>query len=168
MLVKTEREKKLLIFLGTVIFVVTTLFVFSFLKDKASSLKVEKEDVLSEVELSQIWLSQKDIWDQRNAWLDKSRAQLEGESLESYFNNILEVANEESLEVIQSRISESEMKYESGVSFLLRLRGSLEGLVKFLHKVQQPEKLVSISSFTCVAGDDAGSVECTMALVPRF
>lgn len=168
MLIKTEKERRLLIILGCAIFIIGSFFLFSFLQKKSVELKQEKATLLAESQVAEAWISQQDLWRQRQLWIDENKLVFSKGAQVGFLNEVLGIAEAEEMIVLQQSLFDGRESGHRAMGIRLTLSGSVEGLIKCLYKIQQPEKFVNISQFSCKGIDSSGRIECSLVMAQWF
>ena len=162
MLFKTKRERVLALIFLIAIFLIANILLLPFLNRENQSLKNKLSMLNAKKQESDAWLSQKTLWDSRNAWLKENLNPEDGNAQVNFLNEVLDSAKEKSIEIVQQGLFSRPVSMYNTVGIRLRTRGTVKDIVDWLYQVQSPEKLVIIDPFSCKGTADAGSVECNI------
>jgi hypothetical protein len=152
----TKSEKRLSIILTVALFGIGNFYGLSYLFDSMSQSTQQVSDLLSQEHSNEIWLKEKDLWLNRQKWINATQPRIrpdqvaESELLES----VTASAKADGLEIQEQSFREnlSTPNYQS-VTVRLKLSGALQNVVKWLVQVQQPELFQAITSFSLKSAD---------------
>lgn len=167
----TKLEKNLTIGLAVTIFLLGNMFGVSALLRNKRSMQLESITLKGQQDEADLWLSQKDKWLTRKAWLDKTQPKAsQPEAAQStFFEELQKSARSSSLTIDEQSFGEvSDSTHFQSVSVKMRLTGTLENTVRWLATIQRPELFQAITSFTLKSEKDPPNVNVDMEIAKYY
>ena len=163
----TKRERRLLyIFLGA-IFVLFNFFGVTYLVRKQGGLKTKLVNLGNERPEANSWLAEKDLWQQRKAWMDGKQPKLptEGRAQSDLLGSIQTSARKQNITIMEQGFGEPDTQpaYQE-ISMKLKVSGSLESITKWLVELQQPANFQAIPAMSLKSDSDASKVICELTV----
>jgi Tfp pilus assembly protein PilO len=148
-LTKSERRLTLL-FLGLV-FVVANVLALEAIIKKRRTLEREITRLNLEQREASAWMSDRDYWMKRKAWLDEKQPKLEVEGQESarLLETLQQSARQQNITISTQRLIDPKTTtyYREG-SVQLEIKGRLESVTRWLAQLQEPARFQAVTSLT--------------------
>lgn len=163
----TTREKRLLGLCVLSIFVVANLFAARAISRSLGGGKEKIRTLEQELAENQMWLEEKDLWDRRREWLDKSlpaplvqqgisignaRAALQNDLQNELYELKLEIDR-------QNLVDPATTEFYDEVAIYLRIEGEAAVVNNWLATLQSPEKFQVIKTLELELDDRSREVE---------
>jgi hypothetical protein len=111
------------------------------------------------------------LWDQRTAWIAAHEPPLgnEGDAKAELLESVLKGARDNKLEIVEQSLNDVQRGAAGAkVNVSVKVKGSMDALVKWLVDLQKPEQFFAISSFSLRADQDQKSMVCTLQIARYF
>jgi hypothetical protein len=145
----TAREQVLAIMVGAVIFIFLNFIIIDYFLKNRARLSAELAQNSGALEAMKRQLSEKPVWEQRDAWLQESQPKLGAEDSAGVqlLDAVKELAKKNSVEIVTPslRLPSYLPEYVS-ISVDLETTSTWASLIAFLHELQGPEKFVVLES----------------------
>jgi len=162
-----SSERRLILVFGAIIFLIANFFGLEQLSEKRNSLEAGLRKLKLEKTESEFWLSQRDLWSKRKAWLIEKQPQMKGTGQESaeLLESIQQSARLQKITLGERTIAEpSTSLHYSEIAVRLQATGSLEAISKWLAALQQPESFQAITSLTLKKNEDSATIACQLTI----
>jgi hypothetical protein len=167
----TKSEKKLLLVLLAIVFVGGNYFGYRWLAQRETSLKLTYAQLRADQAEARVDLLESDKYAQRTAWISAHEPPLgdEGEAKAQVLDYVLKGAGDNKLEVLERSVNDVE-RGPAGtcVNVSVKVKGSSEGLIKWLSDLQKPDQFYAVSSFSLIADQDQKSMVCRLQIARYF
>ena len=167
----TNSENFLLSVLGLVLVSGALFFGGKALNQRERSVDLEKASLRADNAEAAVDLQQEAAWAERKQWiLDHEPAALEpGDASAQVLSYVVKGARDHELEVQEQNLGAVQHgpageKVESEV----RVKGSMEGLCRWLAELQKPETFYAVDLFSLKADQDEKSMVCTLHISRYF
>ena len=167
----TKRERSLLIIFFGAIFLMFNLFGVTFLLHRQSDLQSHLTDLKNQRQEARSWLAEKDMWLQREAWLDKTQPKLQsvGESNAAMLQVLQNSARKHDITIMEQGFGDPVTQtYYKEISVKLKISGSLEAITRWLVELQQPANFQAIPAFSMKSDSDATKIICELTVARWF
>jgi hypothetical protein len=167
----TKSEKALLSALAAIVFVGGNYFGYSLLAQKQSSLQLASLQLQGDQAEANVDLQQSDLWAQRKAWTHDHEPALgdEGDAKAQVLEYVLKGARDNKLDVLEQSLNDVQHGVAgTRVNVSLKVKGSMQGLCKWLTDLQKPDQFYAVSSFSLRADEDQKSMVCTLQIARYF
>ena len=166
----TKNEKALLSVLVAIVFVAGNFFGYRWLAQKQSSLQLAHTQLRADQAEAEMIFSSP-TWAQLKAWVHDHEPALgdEGAAKAQVLEYVLKGARDNKLEIMEQSLNDAQ--HGAGgtrINVSVKVKGSMEGLVKWLTALQQPDQFYAISSFSLKADEDQKSMVCTLQIARYF
>jgi len=167
----TKSEKFLLGVLGCVILGGLLFFGLKALNQKQRSADLERASLRADNEEAAADLQQEQLWTKRVQWIRDHQpvAAEEGDARASVLSSVVKGARDHHLEVQEQNLGE--VQHGPGgakVQSEVRVKGSMEGLCRWLAELQKPESFYAVDLFSLKADQDQKSMVCTLHISRYF
>jgi len=167
----TKNEKILLSILLAIVFVCGNYFGCRWLMQKQSSLQLAYLQLQGDQAEAKVDLQQSDLWAQRQAWIRDHEPTLgdEGAAKAQVLDYVLKGARDNKLEIMEQSLNDVQQGAAgTRVNVSVKVKGSMQGLCKWLTDLQKPDQFYAISSFSLRADEDQKSMVCTLQIARYF
>ena len=145
----SPREKTLATIVGGIVFLLINFLLFSTFSKHHRRLKEELAAKASQLEVMRGLFSDRELWEQRDAWLDQRFTKITNESTAGVelLNTVKEAAKKHAVLIENPSLGIPQKKTDY-VSVLVNLeaKSNWRQLGKFLFELQGPEKFVVVES----------------------
>lgn len=171
MQLRTKNEKILLAILIGIVFFGGNFYGYRWLVQKQASLNLTCASLRADKAEAEVDLQKEDFWSQRRAWIQKHQPALgnEGEAKAQVLEDMLKGARNNKLDILEQSLNDVQQG-PSGeiVNVSLKVKGSMEGLCRWLTGVERPNSFYAVSSISLKADQDQQSMICTLQLARYF
>ena len=167
----TKNEKLLLWVLVAVAFGIGNYLGYGWLAKKQSTLHLAYLQLQADQAETKVDLQESDLWVQRKAWLNDHEPALgdEGDAKAQVLENVLKGAHDNKLEVLEQSVNDVQHGAAGAcANVTVKVKGSMEGLCKWLTDLQKPDQFYAITSFTLNADQDQKSMVCALQVARYF
>jgi hypothetical protein len=167
----TKNEITLLWILIAIVFAGGNYFGYRWLAQKQSTVRLAYAGLRADQAEAKVDLLESPLWAQRQAWIRDHEPPLvdEGSAKAAVLDYVLKGAGENKLEIMEQSLNDVEHGTAgTKVNVSVKVKGSMEGLVKWLTDLQKPDQFYAISSFTLRADQDQKSMVCTLQIARYF
>jgi len=167
----TRNEKHLLSLLAAILFAGGNYFGYRALAQKQSSLQLDYLQLQGDQAEAKVDLQQSDLWAQRKAWIRDHEPVLgdEGGAKAQVLEYVLKGARDNKLEIMEQSLNDVQHGTAGArVNVSVKVKGSMQGLCKWLTDLQKPDQFYAVSSFTLKADQDQKSMVCTLQIARYF
>jgi len=167
----TKNEKALLLLLIAIAFVGGNYFGYRWLAQKQSSLQLTYAQLRADQAEARVDLQESDLWAQRKAWIRDHEPAMgdEGDAKAQVLEYVLKGARANKLEIMDQSLNDVEHGAAgTRVNVSVKVRGSMEGLAKWLTDLQKPDQFYAVSSFSLKADQDQKSMVCALQIARYF
>lgn len=168
---RTRNEKILLLVLAAIIFVGGNIFGYRWLAKKEADLKFVEANLKADEAEGKVALLQVNTWAQRKEWIAAHQPKMsdEGETKSDVLNHVLKGARENKLEVLEQNLNDVQRGASGArVKVSVKVKGSMQDLVKWLTALEKPEEFYAVSTFSLKADQDQKSMVCTLQIARYF
>jgi hypothetical protein len=116
-------------------------------------------------------LQESALWAQRQGWIHDHQPPLgdEGGAKAAVLDYVVKGAHDNKLDVLDQNLNDVEHGAAgTRVNVSVKVKGSLEDMVKWLAPLQTPDQFYAISSFSLQADPDMKSYICTLRIARYF
>jgi len=167
----TKNEKALLSVLAAILFAGGNYFGYRWLAQRQSSLQLAYLQLQGDQAEAKVDLRQSDLWAQRKAWTRDHEPVLgdEGDAKAAVLAYVLKGARDNKLEIMEQSLNDVQHGAAgTRINVSLKVKGSMQGLCKWLTDLQKPDQFYAISSFSLKADQDQKSMVCTLQIARYF
>jgi hypothetical protein len=167
----TKNEKVLLWLLIAVVFGIGNYLGYGWLAKKQSDLHLTYLQLQADQAEAKVDLQETDLWKQRMDWTSQHEPTLgdEGDAKAQVLENVLRGARDNKLEVMEQSLNDVQHGAGSArVNVTVKVKGSMEGLCKWLTDLEKPDQFYAISSFSLKADQDQKSMVCALQFARYF
>ena len=166
-----SSEKTLLAVLGLVIFGGVLFFGHKALSQRQQALDLSREGLKADQAEALVDLQSKDLWIQRQRWIQDHEPSMgeEGDTRAQVLNTVVNGARDHHLEILEQ--DPGDVQHGPGgarVNVSVKVKGSMEGLCRWLAELQKPESFYALSLFSLKADQDEKSMVCTLQIARYF
>ena len=143
----TRRERTLATLVGGTVLVVLNLFLLNFFLKNQRALKEDFAAKESQLEVMQSLFGERELWEQRDAWVQAHQPKLTGETQagagNKLLNEVLAVAKQHTVGIENQQLGAVEKRpHATAVLVTLETKSTWPALVAFLRDMQGAEKFV--------------------------
>ncbi len=153
----TSKEKKLLAGLLAAIFLLLNIAGLRIFLNRQRALKADIVRLRGELEKNKITLAERDLYEKRNAWLDKNQPTDDVSTTEDdakFYDFVESSAKRSGLEYTRKAAGPRPPNPDYVEVFdSAQVKGDLKSLVKWLHEIQQPEAFRAVKQITIKSGE---------------
>ena len=167
----SKSEMMWLCVLGAIVFIGANYFAYDFLSKKQNALDVSYHSMRADQAEAKVALVETDLWKQRMAWITANEPALgnEGDAKAQVLEQVLKGARDNKLEIVEQNINDVQHgSAGTQVNVTVKVKGSMEGLVKWMTDLQKPEQFFAISTFSLRADQDQKSMVCNLQIARYF
>jgi hypothetical protein len=167
----TKKEKVLLLILIAIAFLGGNYFGYRWLAQKQTSLEISLAQLKADQAEAKVDLQESDLWAQRKAWIGSQQPAMtdEGDAKAQVLEDVLKAARNDKLEIMDQSLNDVRHgPAGTRVNVSVKVKGSMEALVKWLTVIEKPEQFFAISSFSLKADQDQKSMVCTLQIARYF
>ena len=168
---QTKNEKILLSMLAAMIFAGGNYFGYRWLSQKQSSLQLTYLELRADQAEAKVDLQESPVWAKRQAWIHDHEPALgdEGSAKAQVLDYVVKGAHDNNLDVLDQSLNDAEQGAAGTcVNVSIKVKGSMQGLVKWLSDLQKPDQFYAISSFSLQADQDQKSMVCILRIARYF
>jgi len=168
---RTRNEKILLAVLGLIVLGGVNYYGYQWLSHRQSQLSLTYAQLHADKADAEIDLLKQDFWAQRKAWIQEHEppAGEEGDTKAQVLQYVLKGARDNKLEVLEQGLNDVQHgPAGTRVNVTVKIKGSMEGLCRWLADLQKPESFYAVSQFSLKADQDQKSMICTLQLARYF
>jgi hypothetical protein len=167
----SNSERALLGVLGLVILGGALFFGFKTLNQKQRAADLERATLRADNADAMLDLQQEHLWAKRAQWIKDHEpiSPDEGDARAMVLSFVVKGARDHHLEVQEQ--NPGEVQHGPGgakVESELRVKGSMEGLCRWLAELQKPEDFYAVDLFSLKADQDEKSMVCTLHISRYF
>ena len=167
----SKSEMTLLCALGAIVFIGGNYFAYDFLSKKQKALDASYHGLRADQAEAKVDLVETDLWKQRMAWIAANEPVLgnEGDAKAQVLEQVLKGARDNKLEIVEQNINDVQHGAAgTQVNVTVKVKGSMEGLVKWMTSFQKPDQFFAISTFSLRADQDQKSMVCNLQIARYF
>jgi len=167
----TKNETILISILAAILFAGGNYFGYRWLAQRQSGLQLAYLQLQGDQAEAKVDLRQSDLWAQRKAWIRDHEPALvdEGQDHAAVLNYVKKGADDNKLEVMEQSLNDVEHGAAgTRMTVSIKVKGSMQGLCKWLTDLQKPDQFYAISSFSLRADEDQKSMVCTLQIARYF
>ena len=167
----TKSEKTLLWILAAIIFVGGNYFAYGWLAQRQSNLQLAYASLRADQAEAKVDLLESDLWAQRKAWIHDHEPAMsdEGETHAAVLAYVKKGADDNKLEVMEQSLNDVQHGAAGTcMNVSIKVKGSMQGLCKWLTDLQKPDQFYAVSSFSLKADQDQKSMVCTLQIARYF
>ncbi len=168
----TKNEKFLLLILAAIVFAGGNFFGYRWLSQRQSSLQLADAQLRADQAEAKVDLRESDLWAQRKAWVRDHEQPLgdEGDAKARVLAYVVKGARDDNkLEIMAQSVNDVQHGAAGTcINVSLKVKGSMQGLCKWLTDLQKPDQFYAISSFSLKADQDQKSMVCTLQIARYF
>lgn len=168
---QTKNEKILLSILVAMVFAGGNYFGYRWLSQKQSSLQLAYLQLEGDQLDAKHDLEESPLWAQRQAWIHDHEPALtdEGQDHAAVLNYVKKGADDNNLKVLEQSLNDVEHGAAgTRMNVSIKVKGSMQDLVKWLADLQKPDQFYAVSSFSLLADQDQKSMVCTLRIARYF
>jgi len=161
----------LLWFLAAIVFVGGNYFGYDWLAKKQATLQHQFAELRADQAEAKVDLIEAGRWEQRKAWIRAHEPVLgdEGDAKAQTLEAVLKGARDNKLDIIEQSLNDAEHGAAgTKINVSVKVKGSMQALVKWLTDLQKPEQFFAISLFSLRADEDQKSMVCTLQVARYF
>jgi hypothetical protein len=161
----------LVLILAAMLFVTGNFFGYRWLSQKQSSLHLAYLQLQADQAEAKVDLKESDLWAQRKAWTRDHEPALgdEGVAKAQVLDYVVKGAGANKLEILERSVNDAQHGVAgTRINVSVKVKGSMEGLVKWLTDLQKPDQFYAVSSFSLRADEDQKSMVCTLQIARYF
>jgi hypothetical protein len=172
MLLRTKSEKILFAAMLTIIFGGANFYGYKWLAQKQVALELAAAELRADQAEARVDLKDLDESTQRQAWIKQHEPVLgEADTAKAQvLDEVSKRARDNKLEILEQGLVE-EVTHDAGgaqIGVTLKVKGSMEDLVRWLTALQKPDQFYAVSKFSLKADEDQKSMVCTLQLARYF
>lgn len=167
----TKSEKFLLLILIAIVFAGGNFFGYRWLAQKQKTLQLAYAGLRADQAEAKVDLLESGLWAQRKAWIRDHEPAVgdEGESHGAVLTYVKKEADDNKLQVMEESLNDVQHGAAgTRMNVSIKVKGSMEGLVKLLTDLQKPDQFYAISSFSLKADEDQKSMVCMLRIARYF
>jgi len=167
----TKNEKLLLWSLVAVVFGIGNYLGYGWLAKQQSSVRLTCLQLQADQAEAKVDLQETDLWKQRQEWTSQHEPALgdEGDAKAAVLENVLKGARDNKLEIMEQSLNDVQHGAAGArVNVTVKVKGSMEGLCKWLTALEKPDQFYAISSFSLKADQDQKSMVCALQVARYF
>jgi len=152
---------------GGMIFVLANFMLLQQLSAKRTSLQTEIRNLKVEKTEADFWLGQKDLWNERKAWIAEKQPKLDGTGQEGakLLETVQQTAKEKQVTIGERTISEPETHpHYTEIGINIQAKGSLESITRWLAVLQNPETFQTVTSLTLKKDAESSNITCNATI----
>jgi hypothetical protein len=157
--------------LVAIAFLGANFYGYKWIAGKQAALRLSETNLEVERTASEAALQETDTWAQRKAWLDERQPPLgeEGDAKAAVLDYVTKGAKANKLEIVEQSLNDT-TKSAAGtrVNVSIKVKGSMQDLVKWLTGLEKPDDFYAISLFSLKADTDLKSFDCTLQIARYF
>jgi hypothetical protein len=168
---QTRNEKVLLSVLAAIVFAGGNYFGYLWLSQRQSSLQLADAQLLADQAEAKVDLKESDSWALCKAWIRDHEPPLgdEGDAKAQVLEYVLKGARDNKLEIMEQSLNDAQHGAAgTRINVSVKIKGSMQGLCKWLTDLQKPDQFYAISSFSLKADQDQKSMVCTLQIARYF
>jgi hypothetical protein len=167
----TSSEKFLLGVLALVVVGGVVFFGGKALTQKQQALDLSLLSLKADQAEAMVDLQNQDLWAQRAAWIKQHEPPFgdEGDTRAQVLNSVVKGARDNHLEILEQNLAD--VQHGPGgacVNVAIKIKGTMEGLCRWLAALQKPENFYAVSMFSLKADQDQKSMVCTIQVARYF
>ncbi|MEZ5404804.1 MAG: hypothetical protein R3F23_01145 [Verrucomicrobiia bacterium] len=163
------NEQKLVAVASLALVIVANGLLLSFLFKKQKGSHITLAQAQAEQKDTQLWLKEKELWQTRQQWLEKNQPVAAPQEDTKLLTQIVSGAREKNLEIQEQQlVGITPTAYYKEATVRLKVVGTLQNLIDWLVKLQQPTNFQAISSFNLRSDSDTTKVRCELQLSRRY
>jgi hypothetical protein len=167
----TRNETILLWALGAVVFGIVNYLGYGWLSTKQTALDHQYRGLRADQAEAKVDLVELDLWAQRKTWIAEHEPPLgnEGDAKAQLLEAVLKGARDNKLEIMEQSLNDAEPgPAGTKVNVSVKVKGSMEGLARWLTDLEKPDQFYAVSSFVLRADQDEKSMICTLQVARYF
>jgi len=167
----SKNEKILLALLAAVIFVGGNFYGYRWLSQQQSKLQLTYAELKADQAEEKVDLLESDKWAKCQAWINGHEPDLgdPGDAKAQVLEYVLKGARDNKLEIEEQSLNDVEYGAAGArVNVSVKVKGSMQGVCKWLTDLQKPDQFYAVSSFTLNADEDQKSMVCTVKIARYF
>jgi len=171
MRLQTKSEKVLLAILVGILFMGGNYFGYRWLAQRQSALQLTYAGLRADQAEAKVDLLESDLWAQRAAWIGGHEPALgdEGDAKAQVLEYVLKGARDNKLEIMEQSLNDVQHGAAgTRINVSVKVKGSMESLVKWLTDLEKPDQFYAVSSFSLKADQDLKSMVCTLQIARYF
>ncbi|MCE0484267.1 MAG: hypothetical protein LV479_08525 [Methylacidiphilales bacterium] len=169
---RTSNEKRLLVLLAAIIFLGGNYFGYGWLSQRQSKLQLELTGLKTDKAVAEIDLEKADLWAKRAAWIKQHQPPLgeAGYAQAQLSQDVKKGASDNDLEILQQGLGANSQEGAAGtrLNVTIKVKGSMEGICKWLAGLQKPENFYAISITSLKADQDQKSMDCELQVARYY
>jgi hypothetical protein len=157
--------------LALVVFGIVNYLGYGWIAKKQKTLDLTYRSLRADQAEAKVDLVESDLWAQRMAWISAHESPLdnEGDAKAQLLETVLKGARDNKLEIVEQSLNDVQHGAAGAqVNVSVKVKGSMDALVKWLVDLQKPEQFFAISSFSLHADQDQKSMVCTLQIARYF
>ena len=169
----TNSEKRLALMFVGVIFLVANLLGITALWHRRADYQAQILDLSNQNMEAQSWLTEKEMWNQRKAWLDQRQPVLKSasEANAEMLDTLTAGAARHAITIIEQGFAEPDKANKSDyqeIAVKLRISGAKEAVTQWLWEIQDPAKFQAIPSLTMKLDTDPTKLDCDLTVARYY
>ncbi len=169
---RTRNEKILLAVLAAILFVGGNFYAYQWISGQQNHLERTYIELKGDQAEAKVELQKADVWEQRAEWIKAHEPVLkdEAETRAQILEFALKGARDNKLEIMDQSLIEKIQRGPGGaqVGVSLKVKGSMESLVRWLTSIQKPDQFYAVSSLSLNLDQDQKSFICSLQLIRYF
>ncbi|MCE0523470.1 MAG: hypothetical protein LV480_11235 [Methylacidiphilales bacterium] len=167
----TKNEKLLLSILVAIVFLGGNFYGYKWLAQQQKKLDLSYAELKADQAEAKVDLKDSGTWAKCRAWVNDHEPPLgnEGDAKAAVLAFVTKGARDNKLEVTDQNFNDVEQTVAgTTVNVSVKVKGSMEGLVKWLTSLEQPDQFYAVTSFSLNADQDQKSMVCTLKIARYF
>lgn len=168
---KTKSEMALLVILVVIALLIGNYFGYTWYAKQISALTLTEKRLKGDIADAEFDLRNKADLEKKKAWIEAHEPPLGERDITSaqVLDDVKKGTTEQHLEIMEQNLKGTENRPGgTRVNVHLKLKGSMQGICKWLADLQKPEDFYAVTELTMLADQDQKSIICTMELARYF
>lgn len=166
-----QSERRLLAIFGIVVGLLLNILLVDWLLQQEKKGEALLSQSSLKLKTDQGWLADRDLWEDRGRWLDAQQPALSNANGAGadLLQSLGASAREQNIRIVDQEILPPRFQsafQEIGVR--MEVSGSLESMIRWLYRLQQPDLFQAAPSFALRSETDLGKVRCSLTVVRCF
>jgi hypothetical protein len=167
----SKSEMMWLCVLGAIVFLGANYFAYDFLSKQQKALDLSYHSLRADQAEAKVDLVETNLWKQRMAWVEANEPPLgnEGDAKAQVLEQVLKGARDNNLEIVEQSLNDVQHgPAGTQVNVTVKVKGSMQGLVKWMTAFQKPDQFFAVSTFSLRADQDQKSMVCNLQIARFF
>jgi hypothetical protein len=172
MRLRTKNEKILFGVMLVIVFGMVNFYGYNWLAKKQAALELTAAELRADQAEARVDLKDLDESTKRQAWIKQHQPALgEADTAKAQvLDEVSKRARDNKLEILEQGLVEDVTQDAGGaqIGVTLKVKGSMENLVRWLTALQKPDQFYAVSKFSLKADEDQKSMVCTLQLARYY